>query len=227
MNHDGGQRSMAEWYFAMNNARQGPLPQANLMQMLASGEVPADAQVWTDGMPNWASANSLPDLGVGSVQPVLGYGLGDTLYQPAQLRFNYAGFWIRLGAALIDGVIVFVINYSIGFGFGLLTGSALGNSQMAQGVAALSSWAIGVVIAWLYFALQQSSPAQASIGQRACGLKTVDDHGHRLSFARASGRYFASLLSGIILYIGYFMMLWTEKNQTLHDIIADTLVIFD
>jgi uncharacterized RDD family membrane protein YckC len=48
--------------------------------------------------------------------------------------------------------------------------------------------------------------------------------GNKISFGRATGRYFGKLLSAFILLIGYIMAGFTEKKQALHDIIAGTLV---
>jgi uncharacterized RDD family membrane protein YckC len=50
-------------------------------------------------------------------------------------------------------------------------------------------------------------------------------NGHRISFANASGRFFGKYVSAIILLIGYLMMLWDDKKQTLHDKMAGTLVV--
>ncbi|PYV64750.1 MAG: RDD family protein, partial [Acidobacteria bacterium] len=57
------------------------------------------------------------------------------------------------------------------------------------------------------------------------GLKVTDLAGRRISFARASGRYFAKYLSSMTLLIGYIMAGFTERKQALHDMIAGTLVI--
>jgi uncharacterized RDD family membrane protein YckC len=78
---------------------------------------------------------------------------------------------------------------------------------------------------WIYFALQESSSAQATLGKRALGLKVTSVEGGRISLGQATGRYFGHIISSIILLIGYFMMLWDDKKQTLHDKMADTLVI--
>lgn len=78
---------------------------------------------------------------------------------------------------------------------------------------------------WLYFALQESSQARATWGKRAFGLQVVDLEGGRISFARATGRHFAKWISSLILLLGYFMMLWTKRRQTLHDIMAGGLVV--
>lgn len=134
----------------------------------------------------------------------------------------YGTFWERFAAAFIDGLIVGVVNVVIGLIFGVSpirpTGSALaGNVLLAQ--------LIQLAVGWLYSALQESGPRQATIGKRAMNLKVTDMEGRRISFGRATGRHFSKWISAIILLIGYLMMLWDDKKQTLHDKIAGTLVV--
>jgi uncharacterized RDD family membrane protein YckC len=86
---------------------------------------------------------------------------------------------------------------------------------------------MGIVINWLYYALLESSFKQATLGKMALGLKVTDMEGKRISFGQATGRYFAKILSGLILCIGYLMAAFTEKKQALHDIIVGTLVVKD
>ena len=83
-------------------------------------------------------------------------------------------------------------------------------------------WGIGIVF---YFAIQESSDFQATVGKRALNIKVVDKRGNKISFWRALGRYLAKIISALILYIGFIMIGFTSKKQGLHDIIADTLVI--
>jgi uncharacterized RDD family membrane protein YckC len=71
----------------------------------------------------------------------------------------------------------------------------------------------------------ESSPQQATLGKMALGLKVTDLQGERLSFARATGRYFGKIVSSLILFVGFMMAGWTEKKQALHDIMAGTLVV--
>jgi uncharacterized RDD family membrane protein YckC len=59
----------------------------------------------------------------------------------------------------------------------------------------------------------------------ALGIVVTDAQGQRVSFARATGRYFGKIISSIILYIGFIMVAFTEKKQGLHDIMADCLVV--
>jgi uncharacterized RDD family membrane protein YckC len=82
-----------------------------------------------------------------------------------------------------------------------------------------------MVIGWLYFAAMESSSKQATLGKMAVGLYVTDMDGNRISFGRATGRYFGRIISGLILCIGYFMAGFTEKKQTLHDMMAGCLVL--
>ncbi len=83
---------------------------------------------------------------------------------------------------------------------------------------------INIVGIWLYFALQESSEHQATLGKRALNIYVTDLQGRRISFGQATGRHFGKIISGFILGIGYMMAGFTEKKQGLHDIMASTLV---
>jgi uncharacterized RDD family membrane protein YckC len=79
---------------------------------------------------------------------------------------------------------------------------------------------------WLYFAAMESSERQATIGKSVLSLRVTDYEGRRISFGRATGRFFAKIVSGMVpLLIGYIMAAFTEKKQALHDMIAGTLVL--
>jgi len=122
----------------------------------------------------------------------------------------YATFWERLGAWLIDMLILAVPNVILS----LLDGPdpGVGNLMILVGN-------------WLYFALQESGKIQATIGKKAVGLKVINEQGHQISFGQATGRYFGKIISGIILLIGYLMVLWDPKKQALHDKMANTYVV--
>jgi uncharacterized RDD family membrane protein YckC/Tfp pilus assembly major pilin PilA len=86
----------------------------------------------------------------------------------------------------------------------------------------LASWIIG----WLYFAFLHSSERQASLGKRALGIKVVTPSGERIGFGRATGRYFAYLFNSIFtLGIGFVIAAFTARRQSLHDMMAGTLVV--
>jgi uncharacterized RDD family membrane protein YckC len=125
----------------------------------------------------------------------------------------YGGFWIRLVAAIIDGILLGIV--------GGIVGAFLGSGTSAQGISSL----LGVVIGWLYDAYMTSSERQATLGKMALGLKVTNAEGNRLSFGKATGRHFAKYLSAIILMIGYIMAAFDSQKRALHDRIVGTLVV--
>jgi hypothetical protein len=86
-------------------------------------------------------------------------------------------------------------------------------------------WIASFIGPWLYAALFESSAMQATPGKKAIGLKVTDLQGNRISFGRATGRYFAEWITGMTLFVGYVMVAFTQKRQSLHDMIAGTVVV--
>jgi uncharacterized RDD family membrane protein YckC len=82
-----------------------------------------------------------------------------------------------------------------------------------------------LAVVFPYFTLLESCRLQATLGKVLCGIKVTDLSGQRISFLRATCRFFARILSGQILLIGYLMAAFTKRKQALHDLIAGTLVI--
>jgi uncharacterized RDD family membrane protein YckC len=158
-----------------------------------------------------------PAYGGQGYPPPPGYG------QPGMQGPVYGGFWVRFVAYIIDSIIlnivVFIISFIVGLGLGAGTGGIANDT--GQTIGGL----LGIVIAWLYFAFQESSAAGATLGKRALGLRVLRGDGMRLSFGRATGRFFAKIISGVILLIGFIMAGFTERKRALHDMIADTVVI--
>lgn len=136
-------------------------------------------------------------------------------------RLKYADFGQRLVAAIIDNVLLRVLGTVVGVAIGALGAASEADESVVMGIAIV----IGIVLQWLYYALQESSEAQATVGKKLLGLVVVSLTGERISFGQATGRYFGKLLSTIILLIGYLMQPFTEKKQALHDLLAGTLVI--
>ena len=123
---------------------------------------------------------------------------------------TYAGFWVRAAALLIDSAILGFVGVGVGVLAGFLS------SDFEGGALNL----IGLVMSWLYYACLESSSAQATVGKGVCNLTVTDEAGQRVSFGRASGRFFASLLG-----IGYIMVPFTQRKQGLHDMMSGCLVL--
>ncbi|WP_144524740.1 RDD family protein [Bacillus pumilus] len=84
---------------------------------------------------------------------------------------------------------------------------------------------IGIVVTWLYYAIMESSKLQGTLGKMALGIKVTRVTGEKVTFGRATGRFFAKGFLSPILYIGYIIAFFTEKKQALHDLIASTIVV--
>ncbi len=133
---------------------------------------------------------------------------------------NYAGFWRRVGAYIIDAIILVIVSGIIG----PLIGVGTMSTDPTNLTGNLAANLVQVVIGVAYFAGMESSSWQATLGKKALGLVVTDLNGNRISLGKAVGRYFAKILSAIILLIGFIMVAFTEKKQGLHDMLAGTLV---
>ena len=150
----------------------------------------------------------------------------------------YAGFWLRFVAYLIDSVILGIVCMILIVVVVFASGIAAMIRNMPENptpdmflrgafvLAILALVAITTVITWLYYAWMESSPAQGTLGKMTMGLIVTDMQYRPVSFARASGRFFAKFITGLIpLCIGYIMAGFTAKKQALHDMIASCLVL--
>jgi uncharacterized RDD family membrane protein YckC len=151
----------------------------------------------------------------------------------------YAGFWLRFVAYLIDsfiggvGFVILLIPIAVLTGmtsfFGRISsGEDIGNDAAAATIIAfvLGLFAIVLLAHWLYFAWSESSSWQATIGKKMLNLKVTDMQGQPVTFARASGRFFGKIITGMIpLGIGYILAGFTEKKQAVHDMIASCLIV--
>ena len=115
---------------------------------------------------------------------------------------QYAGFWMRTAALFLDVLVL-----------GLL-GAALFFEPFSN-----------MAIAWLYYALMESSKYQGTVGKIALSIKVTTVNGQQLSFGRATARHFCKYISGVLLCIGFLMAAFTEKKQALHDLITECVVV--
>lgn len=158
--------------------------------------------------------------------------------EEAQVEKKYAGFWWRFLAIIIDGLILGVVKWIIitpilaVFGFGVYKAATSGEMDETAALGIIGAfagamalvWVFTMIAGWLYYSLMESSKFQGTIGKLALGIIVTDMEGNRISFGRATGRFFGKIVSAIILYVGFMMAGFTDKKQGLHDILASTLV---
>jgi uncharacterized RDD family membrane protein YckC len=119
-------------------------------------------------------------------------------------KMVYAGFWKRWCAGFIDGLILMIPNIAMNYVAPYVGAFALG---------------------FLYYPLFYSSPLQATPGKAIMGLVVQSEDGNTLTLKAAIIRHACTFLSVLILCVGYLMNLFTPKRQTLHDMIAGSVVI--
>lgn len=145
---------------------------------------------------------------------------------------EYASFWLRFWALVIDQAILIIVIVVFSILFGILSGVgrivawpfSFFSFEWQGGYDQFAFFKL-MVVCWMYFALMESSSWQATLGKRALGLCVTNENGGRVTFGRASIRFFAKGLSTFICFLGYIMAAFTSKHQALHDMIAETVVV--
>jgi uncharacterized RDD family membrane protein YckC len=136
---------------------------------------------------------------------------------------NYAGFWIRVGAKLLDGLIVGVLFIPpvIYFAF-------KGASQQQPGVFQVLQvlFQVGYMAANIGYQVFFLGKYGATPGKMACRLRVVTAEGGTIGYGRATGRAFAEILSGMICDIGYLIVAFDKQKRGLHDHICSTRVVY-
>ncbi len=171
-----------------------------------------------------------PPLPPGGVQPPpppppggyqqYGYGVG---YGPGTLPS--AGFWIRFAAAFLDGIIVGIPTSIVVAVLG--GGAAFAGAGFAPGRGSAVAQLLGTVVGVCYYGFLEGGPKGQTLGKQICKLQVVDQNTYQpgVGVPRGIGRYFARILSALVLYLGYLWMLWDPQKQTWHDKLARTRVV--
>ncbi len=187
-----------------------------------------------------AASPRAPMIGAPLAAPVAGGVAAVPVYTAVARVVEYAGFWLRFLAWLIDNVVlglgVALILIPLIFLTGL--GGFIGEFHLKEdmndaGIFMLVGFVFllataSLVLTWLYHALMESSEWQATLGKKALGLVVTDMAGHRVSFGRATGRHFGKIVTNLVSFgigLGYLMAAFTEKKQALHDMLAGCLVL--
>ncbi|MEX2293948.1 MAG: RDD family protein [Acidimicrobiales bacterium] len=174
-------------------------------------------------------------------------GYTTTYGAPTTTPMEYAGFGARLAAAVIDGVITFVLfipavlaiaggpkritTCSVDSSGNVTLGEEInGFCEVPTGgtiVAAILLGILGLVALLLYYAKLEGGPSGQTIGKKAVNIRVVDaNSGGPIGGGRAVGRYmFRAFISGNICFLGYLWMLWDGRKQTWHDKVVTSVVV--
>jgi uncharacterized RDD family membrane protein YckC len=146
-------------------------------------------------------------------------------FHPVERKLSFAGFWIRTAAMIIDVIIIGILFFLSALTVGLLmTLHILKRGAAERSLYFNISMIVVGSLAVLYF-IAMESYIQGTLGKIAVGIRVGKLDGRRISFVNSTGRYLARSLSGI-LGIGYFMIFFNKKKQSLHDKLAKTFVFY-
>lgn len=130
------------------------------------------------------------------------------MHRVEKLNVIYAGFWLRASALLIDVLLIALFFYIF-------------RDFLPHGIL---SYLVKILFSWFYFAFLHSSSWKATVGKKFVGIQVVNYIGERINFKKASIRYFASLVSSLLV-LPYLTVVFTKKKQAMHDMIAKTVVV--
>ncbi|MBM3785199.1 MAG: RDD family protein [Acidobacteria bacterium] len=244
------------WYYVLNGQQAGPVDDSELQRLFADGTLNGEAPIWRAGMPQWAPLGSLftlpPPPGYGqclqcgnrfppeqtialaggkvcaACKPVVVQRIreGDNRLKS---NLRYAGFWIRFIARLIDSTITSIASYLFQIPMFIMIGLMGKNPKTEHmvwfGVATAFAIIMAIVAAGYYEAWFLVKKG-ATPGKLILGLQVVRARGGKISWGLGWGRYFAHMVSGITMYVGYMMAGWDDEKRALHDRICDTRVVF-
>jgi len=125
---------------------------------------------------------------------------------------------VRLAVSVLVGASLWYLVSTLVFFFGV-------EQPRNYAIGSDVSIMLGLILVWLYFAGLESSAQQATLGKMVLRLMVTDVDGQRLSFARASVRYWAKLVSALPLGIGFMLAEISPKKQALYDRIAGSVVV--
>lgn len=154
---------------------------------------------------------------------------------------QYAGFWLRVVASIVDTIILMIIGFIVGLVIPSPAPPAGDDLSAAFDLAAVQGTgklAVLTIVGWAYYAFQESSPAQATLGKRLLGIRVSSEDGAKLSLGMASLRawplYAANIGFLIFLWLGWLVVLaaiascvavaFNPRKQGLHDTMAKALL---
>ncbi|MGE5190162.1 MAG: RDD family protein [Gemmatimonadota bacterium] len=202
-----------DWYYVDNGRRIGPVDDTTLQVLVNAGAVGPGTLVWREGMSGWQPYAAARPEGAGAPGA-------------AAAALPYAGFWIRVVAKLVDSAILWAAGVALALAFAPVTGgfrAALASpfAENEHPLLLLAQIAGAAAYSTLFVGRYGATP-----GKMAAGLKIVTPDGGKVGYGTALCRYFAEILSSVILGIGYLMIAFDAQKRGLHDRICRTRVVF-
>jgi uncharacterized RDD family membrane protein YckC len=143
---------------------------------------------------------------------------------PKQPAHDYAGWGSRVGAYLLDSLLLVV---PLGLLFVIVLASDPDDDSAAWTLLG-GAYLATIVLPFAYFTIMHGGKRGQTVGKRAAGIRVVDSEGRSIGYGRAFGRYALTFLLGIVvvpLLLDYLWPLWDRRNQALHDKAVGSIVV--
>jgi uncharacterized RDD family membrane protein YckC len=220
------------WHYTdAQGAEHGPVTADAVRAAFNGGRIGPASQFWHEGLPGWIDLpTAAGELGLGAGAPPPDPYAAPRARVEAESSYVAgsdvvpAGFIRRFAAMFLDQLIIGVGMFAVMFAAIMAMVMAGGGSDPGNAFVAIFYLVYFVAVAY-YYAGQESSSAQATLGKRALGIKVVDRDGRQLTFAHALGRWFSVALSYLTMYIGFLMAAFPPRKLALHDMVSGTQVV--
>lgn len=245
---------MEWWYYVEKDREIGPVPKEEFDSLVNIGKIQPTTMVWREGLESWKPYGALsgdpnaaallanavrcqecrkmfaPDDVIryrdfyicAGCKPIFFQRLKEGLSLPG--AFQYAPFWSRVWAKIIDGVLIWIVDMALGTLWAVFMVRFLNEQQTLFFILYFLLFMIEIAIS-LAYSVYFTGKFAATPGKMALGIKVVMADGTPVTYGMAFKRFFAELLSAFTLYIGYLIAAWDEECRALHDRICDTRVV--
>ena len=239
------------WFFIDESVtegerRQGPYTLEEIFTFVESGKIGEDTLVWKSGEPDWKPWKETAEAKAHADRDEILKNTIDLLIKQQQEKRQYAGFFVRLVAYIIDNLvitafcgIIFVIMFLLGIlDLGVIQEQAYAFIDNPSSSDALSNlvnapgmWEfifVCSIIQTLYFVFF-TGKFSATPGKMLLKIRIESIQGEKLGWGLAIARYLASIFTQFTLSLyglGYIIVCIDPKRRALHDWIAKTRVVY-
>jgi uncharacterized RDD family membrane protein YckC len=241
-----------DWYYENDGVQVGPLTDDEFRRTVLGGKVTSSTRVWNETLRGWTLYGDLQGGSTGAEGRLAAIcsQCGRQFHEDDMLRYQnawicgeckpvffqrlkeagsvpgtyeYGGFWIRFVAKFVDGIILGAVYGVFVIAFMTLT-VVLAKDRTLLNLTTIALWLIEMTIA-IGYSIYFVGKYGATPGKMVTGLKIIMADGEPLNYGRATGRFFAEMVSAFACYIGYIMAGFDEEKRSLHDRICNTRVV--
>lgn len=242
------------WFYAHAGQQIGPIEDDELARLAREGIIQPATLVWREGMTAWEPhANFVPPplaapsqvvcrecgqlvaaedtlridgaMICAACKPTYVQKMREGLATGAVPAFRYAGFWIRLPAAVIDGILMIAVSTAIDVATGATFLQSIGVRESDWGTRDWVLLAVDLVLDTTYQVVLVTRYG-GTVGKLLCGIRVITADGRRLTYAHSLARALAQYVSLLPCGLGFVLAAFDSQKRALHDMICNSRVIW-